>query len=143
MGGCIFAFLTGAVSLVWSVSPGLLLDWFTSDPRVWEAGRQYLVIVGPAFAFQGIGFTLCVAAQKVATKSCQSQEPFSDFYCCGCGIHRHTLYGFRPQLFVYLPVNRGGRVRIDCNELTVLRWGRLATTDQRGLRTQNRRGKIQ
>ena len=63
LGGCVSAGLTGAVGLVFAVSPGLLLDWFTSDPATWEAGRQYLVIVGPAFAFQGIGFALYFAAQ--------------------------------------------------------------------------------
>jgi len=52
MGGCISAFLTDAVSFIWSVSPDLLLDWFTSDPKVGEAERQYLVIVRPAFAFK-------------------------------------------------------------------------------------------
>ena len=55
--------LTGVVGLVLFLSPGLLLDRFTSDPLVWAAGKQYLLIVGPAFAFQGLGFALYFAAQ--------------------------------------------------------------------------------
>lgn len=63
IGGGISAMLTGAVGLVLFLSPGLLLDRFTSDPLVWAAGQQYLLIVGPAFAFQGLGFALYFAAQ--------------------------------------------------------------------------------
>ena len=86
MGGCIFAFLTGAVSLVWSVSPGLLLDWFTSDPQVSEAGRQYLVIVGPAFAFQGIG-SLCASQRKRWQRSPASHRNLSPiFIAVGAGF---------------------------------------------------------
>ncbi|MFK8020445.1 MAG: MATE family efflux transporter [Pseudomonadales bacterium] len=62
-GGYVSAILTGSVGLVLAVFPGLLLDWFSTDPLVLEAGSQYLHIVGPAFAFQGIGFALYFAAQ--------------------------------------------------------------------------------
>jgi len=62
-GGYVSAILTGSVGLVLAVFPGLLLNWFSADPLVLEAGRQYLHIVGPAFAFQGIGFALYFAAQ--------------------------------------------------------------------------------
>ncbi|MFT4823860.1 MAG: Na+-driven multidrug efflux pump [Halioglobus sp.] len=62
IGGGISATLTGVIGIVLAVYPAFLLDRFTSDPLVWEAGRQYLVIVGPAFAFQGLGLSLYFAA---------------------------------------------------------------------------------
>jgi MATE family, multidrug efflux pump len=36
---------------------------FTSDPAVAEFGRSYLVRVGPAYAFLGLGLALYFAAQ--------------------------------------------------------------------------------
>jgi Na+-driven multidrug efflux pump len=49
--------------LILAVFPGLLLNWFATDPLVWASGQQFLLIVGPVFAFQGIGFALYFAAQ--------------------------------------------------------------------------------
>lgn len=63
IGGGAAACLTGSVGIVLALFPGLLLNWFATDPMVWASGQQYLLIVGPVFAFQGIGFALYFAAQ--------------------------------------------------------------------------------
>ncbi len=63
VGGGAAACLTGSVGIVLAIFPGLLLNLFSTDDLVWQAGRQYLVIVGPVFAFQGLGFALYFAAQ--------------------------------------------------------------------------------
>jgi putative MATE family efflux protein len=43
--------------------PGAWMGLFTSDPAVAEFGQAYLVRVGPAYAFLGLGLTLYFAAQ--------------------------------------------------------------------------------
>jgi Na+-driven multidrug efflux pump len=43
--------------------PGLWVALFTDDPESFSAGAQYLHLVGPAFAFQGLGLALYFASQ--------------------------------------------------------------------------------
>jgi putative MATE family efflux protein len=63
LGAVLAASLCGAIGLILALAPELLMNRFTSQPEVWLAGQQYLVVVGPVFAFQGIGFALYFAAQ--------------------------------------------------------------------------------
>ncbi len=63
IGGACSAALTGVVGLVLSLAPDLLLSAFTSDPATRAAGAAYLAIVGPVFAFQGLGLSLYFASQ--------------------------------------------------------------------------------
>jgi putative MATE family efflux protein len=66
-GGLFAAALTGVVGLVLALAPGLWLGFFTDDPETWAAGEWYLRIVGPFFAFQGLGLSLYFASQGAGT----------------------------------------------------------------------------
>jgi MATE family, multidrug efflux pump len=56
-GGC------GLVGGTAALFPGAWMGLFTSDPTVAGFGRAYLVRVGPAYAFLGLGLALYFAAQ--------------------------------------------------------------------------------
>jgi len=66
-GGAGAAFLTGVVGITFALAPQLWLDLFTDDAATWAAGAAYLLIVGPAFLFQGIGLSLYFASQGAGT----------------------------------------------------------------------------
>lgn len=67
LGGLAAAVLTGVVGVVLALAPGLWLDFFTDDPDTWASGAAYLRIVGPVFAFQGLGLSLYFASQGAGT----------------------------------------------------------------------------
>ncbi|MEZ5561119.1 MAG: MATE family efflux transporter [Pseudomonadales bacterium] len=67
LGGGLAAVITGVVGIVLALFPSLWLGLFTSDPAIWAAGESYLRIVGPAFAFQGLGLSLYFASQGAGT----------------------------------------------------------------------------
>ena len=62
-GSAAAALIAGAVGVVLAIEPGLWLDLFTDDPAAYAAGAGYLTIVGPLFAFQGVGLALYFASQ--------------------------------------------------------------------------------
>ncbi len=57
------ALLAGVIGLVLALFPDIWIPVFTSDPVVFDAAKQYSQIVGPCFAFQGIGLSLYFASQ--------------------------------------------------------------------------------
>ena len=67
LGGLSAAGLAGIVGIVLAFFPGLWIDLFTDDPQVWHAGATYLRIVGPSFAFLGLGMSLYFASQGAGT----------------------------------------------------------------------------
>jgi putative MATE family efflux protein len=67
IGGLFAAAITGGVGIVLALAPGLWLDAFTDDPATRAAGAAYLHIVGPLFAFQGLGLSLYFASQGAGT----------------------------------------------------------------------------
>lgn len=67
LGGFTAAGLTGTIGLALALAPGLWLDLFTDHPPSWAAGALYLQLVGPAFAFQGLGLALYFASQGAGT----------------------------------------------------------------------------
>jgi Na+-driven multidrug efflux pump len=62
-GGALGAAACGQVGLTAALFPSAWMGLFTSDPAVAEFGRSYLVRVGPAYAFLGLGLALNFAAQ--------------------------------------------------------------------------------
>lgn len=62
-GGAIAFVLSEAVGLAAAVWPRAWLGLFGSDPRMLEAGVEYLRIVGPAYGFFGLGLSLYFASQ--------------------------------------------------------------------------------
>lgn len=127
VGGGVSATLTGVIGIVLALYPALLLDWFTSDPLVWEAGRKYLVIVGPAFAFQGLGLSLYFAAQGGGNVALPIASTFLRFFiAAGAGFVGVRYMGFGlDYLFACLSV---AMVMYGLGTMTSVRfgWGRSA-----------------
>jgi len=67
LGGLSAAAVTGVVGLLLALFPGLWLGLFAEDAATWAAGESYLHIVGPVFAFQGLGLSLYFASQGAGT----------------------------------------------------------------------------
>lgn len=63
VGAFMAAGLTGSIGLVVAIFPWLWLGMFTTDPAVLEAGTAYLQIVGPTYAFFGLGLSLYFSSQ--------------------------------------------------------------------------------
>jgi len=57
------AVITGAIGLFFAAFPGLWSDLFSDDETVREACRAYLRIVGPTYAFFGLGLCLYFSSQ--------------------------------------------------------------------------------
>lgn len=57
------ALLAGVIGLGLALLPEWWIPVFTSDPAVYESARLYSQIVGPCFAFQGLGLALYFASQ--------------------------------------------------------------------------------
>lgn len=68
-GALLAAGLTGGVGLVLAVAPGLWTGLFTHSPASLASGGLYLHIVGPVFAFQGLGLALYFASQGAGAVS--------------------------------------------------------------------------
>ncbi len=67
LGGLAAAAVTGVVGVLLAVFPGLWLGLFAEDAATWATGESYLHIVGPLFAFQGLGLSLYFASQGAGT----------------------------------------------------------------------------
>ena len=57
------AAVTGSIGLFAAAFPGAWLGLFTTDSQVHTVGATYLVIVGPAYGFFGLGLALYFASQ--------------------------------------------------------------------------------
>jgi putative MATE family efflux protein len=57
------AVVTGCIGLFGMMLPGIWTGLFTKDPEVHALAAGYLVIVGPAYLFLGLGLTLASAFQ--------------------------------------------------------------------------------
>ena len=55
--------LAGGVGILLALFPDLWIPAFTDDPAAHETARTYIRIVGPFFAFQGLGISLYFASQ--------------------------------------------------------------------------------
>src|SRR5262249_5377026 len=60
-GAALGAAACGLIGLTAALLPSAWMGLFTSDPDVAEFGRSYLVRVGPAYAFLGLGLALYFA----------------------------------------------------------------------------------
>jgi len=67
IGGISASVLTGTIGLLASLAPDLWAGLFTNDPDALASARSYLRIVGPFFAFQGLGLSLFFASQGAGT----------------------------------------------------------------------------
>lgn len=63
IGGCAAAVVAGSVGLLLAVFPDAWIPAFTSDPEIHQSALDYIRIVGPCFAFQGLGLSLYFASQ--------------------------------------------------------------------------------
>lgn len=63
VGGTLAAGVAGAIGLLLALFPDWWIAAFTDQPAVHASARSYIQIVGPFFAFQGLGFSLYFASQ--------------------------------------------------------------------------------
>jgi Na+-driven multidrug efflux pump len=63
IGAAVAAGATGSVGVLVAIVPDLWLGLFTADRSVLAVGETYLRIVGPTYAFFGLGLALYFAAQ--------------------------------------------------------------------------------
>lgn len=63
IGGSGAAMLAGFIGLTLALLPDVWIPVFTGDPIVHDAAKQYIQIVGPCYAFQGLGLSLYFASQ--------------------------------------------------------------------------------
>ncbi|ABC62597.1 MATE family efflux transporter [Erythrobacter litoralis] len=62
-GGAMAAALAGVVGALLTLFPDRFIGAFTQDPEAFAAARSYVRIVGPFYAFQGLGLALYFASQ--------------------------------------------------------------------------------
>ena len=55
--------LAGGTGLLLALFPNVWIPLFTNDPQVFAVAKQYIGIVGPAYAGLGIGLVLYFASQ--------------------------------------------------------------------------------
>ena len=67
IGSSLAAALSGSVGIFLALFPNLWIPAFTTDPATFEAAKLYIQIVGPCFAFQGLGLSLYFASQGAGT----------------------------------------------------------------------------
>ncbi|BBK32559.1 putative MATE family efflux protein [Stella humosa] len=85
--------VTAAIGISTALFPRQWLGLFTQDAAVIEAGAQYFAIVGPAYAFFGLGMALNFAAQGTG----QMMWPLAagvvrTLFVCGAGwVAAHVL----------------------------------------------------
>ena len=63
LGGTMAAGVAGMVGLLLALFPSAWIGAFTSDPATFASAKSYIQIVGPCFAFQGLGLSLYFASQ--------------------------------------------------------------------------------
>ncbi len=63
LGGLLAGLLAGGIGVVLALFPDVWIWRFTDDQEVFDAARSYIRIMGPCFAFQGIGLSLYFASQ--------------------------------------------------------------------------------
>jgi len=63
VGSCAAAGLAGVVGLSLALVPDLWIPLFTEDPEIFAAAKAYIQIVGPGYAFFGLGLSLYFASQ--------------------------------------------------------------------------------
>lgn len=87
--GCIGAFfaagLTGFVGWVLALFPDVWIYTFTNDPETFDAARSYIQIVGPFFAFQGLGLSLYFASQGSQRHALAHYRDIRTLGYCGRG----------------------------------------------------------
>jgi MATE family, multidrug efflux pump len=62
-GAGLAAVVTGSIGFLAAAAPHAWLGLFTTDPRVQAVGATYLLVVGPAYGFFGLGLALYFASQ--------------------------------------------------------------------------------
>ena len=63
LGGSLAAAVTGVAGLLLALFPNVWIGALTSDPATLASARSYIQVVGPCFAFQGLGLSLYFASQ--------------------------------------------------------------------------------
>ena len=62
-GGSAAGVVSTLIGFTLALFPDLWIHYFTDDPKAYEITKKYIQIVGPFYAFQGIGLSLYFASQ--------------------------------------------------------------------------------
>ena len=65
--------------------PDLWIHYFTDDPKAYEITKKYIQIVGPFYAFQGIGLSLYFASQGANAMLWPTIATIARFLIAGLG----------------------------------------------------------
>jgi putative MATE family efflux protein len=108
-GAGLAAALTGVIGVGAALAPHAWLGLFSTEPEVLKAGAAYLRIVGPAYAFFGLGLALYFASQGAGQLLWPVVAGFSRLLIASAGgwlvVHRFggglpALYGVMALAFV-------------------------------------------
>ena len=81
--------MAGLVSVLIGFSlaffPDLWIHYFTDDPKAYEVTKKYIQIVGPFYAFQGIGLSLYFASQGANAMFWPTLATIARFLIAGLG----------------------------------------------------------
>jgi len=125
VGALLTAGITGTIGTVVAVSPLLWMQWFTADPAIVAFGSAYLKVVGPCYAFFGLGLVLFFASQgagKLAWTLIGSASRLVFVASAGWA----TVHWTRAEpnsLFIVIAVGLAIYAKINALSLLIGRWG--------------------
>jgi putative MATE family efflux protein len=106
IGGGLAAAMTGIIGLVVALQPQWWAGMFSTDPAVLDAGYRYLRIVGPCYAFLGLGIALYFASQGTGRIFWPVAAGSMRFVIAAIGGYAvvHLLHGSLDALFGVIAV---------------------------------------
>ena len=125
VGALLTAGITGTIGTVVAVSPLLWMQWFTADPAIVAFGSAYLKVVGPCYAFFGLGLVLFFASQgagKLAWTLIGSASRLVFVASAGWA----TVHWTRAEpnsLFIVIAVGLAIYAKINALSVLIGRWG--------------------
>jgi Na+-driven multidrug efflux pump len=100
-GAGLAAAVTTSIGLLAAVFPRAWLGLFTTDPQVQAVGATYLMIVGPAYGFFGLGLALYFASQGAGRLAWPLTAGFARLTVAGAGgwLAAHAFDWGLPGIF--------------------------------------------
>ena len=84
-GGSMAGLVSVLIGFSLALFPDLWIHYFTDDPKAYEVTKKYIQIVGPFYAFQGIGLSLYFASQGANAMFWPTVATIARFLIAGLG----------------------------------------------------------